>query len=192
MNGMAGQRATARKVLVACVGNPDRGDDGIGAMVAAALIGRLPADTTLLARSGDMMSLIHDWAGFDALVCVDAAAPMGAPGRIHRIDLAMEELPAGMAFTSSHSFGLADAIHLASALQCAPQDIVVYAVEGRCFDGGKAMTAEVAAAADEVAQRIVDEVDRLRQPRLERARDTGIAKPGVITENATYVGADEQ
>ena len=116
-----------------------------------ALAGRLPADAALLARSGDMMSLIEDWAGFDALVCVDAAAPMGAPGRIHRIDLAMDELPTDMSFTSSHAFGLAETVRLARTLELAPQDIVVYAVEGCCFDGGAPMTADVAAAAGEVA-----------------------------------------
>ena len=85
-----------RKVLVACLGNPDRGDDGLGAAVARALAGRLPDGVGLAVRSGDMLGLIDDWAGFDAVVCVDAAAPMdaslGTPGRIHRVDLARDDL----------------------------------------------------------------------------------------------------
>ena len=102
------QKAATRKVLVVCLGNPDRGDDAIGIMVANALVGRLPADTTLLARSGDMTSLIEDWVHFDALVCVDAAASAGVAGRIHRIDLATDELPTEMSFTSSHAFDRID------------------------------------------------------------------------------------
>lgn len=167
MSGTIDQRAVPRKVLVVGLGNPDRGDDGIGALVAKALAGRLPADVTLIARSSDMMSLIEDWAGFDALVCVDAAAPMGAPGRVHRINLTIDELPSGMSFTSSHAFGLADTVRLARALKLAPQDIVVYAVEGCCFDGGEPVTVDVAAAAGEVAHRIIAEVDRLRQSSAE-------------------------
>ena len=152
-----------RKVLVVCLGNPDRGDDALGVAVANALVGRLPADTKLLCRSGDMMSLIVDWAGFDALVCVDAAASMGVPGRIHRINLATDELPTEISLTSSHAFGLADTVRLARTLELAPQDIVVYAVEGGSFTVGAPMTPAVMAAIAKVADCIVAEVDRLRQ-----------------------------
>ena len=145
------QKAATRKVLVVCLGNPDRGDDAIGIMVANALVGRLPADTTLLARSGDMTSLIEDWVHFDALVCVDAAASAGVAGRIHRIDLATDELPTEMSFTSSHAFGLAETVRLARTLDLAPRDIVVYAVEGGSFEVGAPMTPAVVAAIAEVA-----------------------------------------
>jgi hydrogenase maturation protease len=147
------------KVLVLCLGNPDRGDDGIGAAIAEALAGRLPEGVALVARSGDMMTTIEDWAGIDALVCVDAAAPMGVPGRIHRIDLRTEELPRDMAFLSSHAFGLGDAIALARILGLAPHDIIVYAIEGTEFQGGAPMTAPVRAAiapaADQIAAQAV-------------------------------------
>lgn len=151
-----------RKILVLGLGNPDRGDDGVGAMVVRALGGRLPADIVLLSRNGDMLSLIEEWAGFDALVCVDAAAPKGTPGRIHRIDLTVEDLPPDASFTSSHALGLAEAIALARTLQAAPWDIIVYAVEGSCFAGGAPVTPVVAAAAGVVAGRIITEVGRLR------------------------------
>ncbi len=164
-----------RKVLVACLGNPDRGDDRIGALVAEALSGRLPPDVALIVRSGDMLALIDDWEGSDAFVCVDAAAPMGLPGRIHRFDLARDELPAEMAVASSHAFGLAEAIGLARMLGRAPRDIVVYAVEGACFDVGAAVTFEVAAAADRLVDRVVAEVARLRQQSLTAARAAAAA-----------------
>jgi hydrogenase maturation protease len=166
----ADQDVPPRKVLVLAVGNPDRGDDGVGVMVAQNLRGRLPNDVTVLPRSGDMLSLIEDCAGFDALVCVDAAAPMTgsmtAPGRIHRFDLARDTLPRELAVTSSHAFGLAEAIDLARALQRAPQTIIVYAVEGRCFDGGSALTPEVVTAAGVVADHVVAEIGRILQARL--------------------------
>jgi hydrogenase maturation protease len=73
-----------RKILVVGAGNPDRGDDGIGPVVARQLARRLPADVTVLTRSGDMLALVDDWAMFDAVFCIDAAAPIGVPGRVHR------------------------------------------------------------------------------------------------------------
>jgi hydrogenase maturation protease len=145
------------------LGSPDRGDDGVGAIVVRRLAGRLPSDVAIVVRSGDMLSLIEDWASFDALVCVDAAAPMGVPGRIHRIDLATGALPNNISPTSSHSLGIADAIKLARTLKCAPHDIIVYAIEGCCFSGGASVTPQVATAVGEVADRIVADVIRLRR-----------------------------
>ncbi len=155
-------RAAARSVRVIGIGNPDRGDDGIGAVVVHRLIHRLPDDVSVLMRSGDMLTLSNDMAGIDALVFIDAAAPAGSPGRIHRIDLTAGRLERSVSFASSHSFGLADAIALAQALGIASQAIVVYAIEGACFELGASITLEVVAAAGLAADRVVAEVSRLR------------------------------
>ncbi len=159
------------KVLVLGLGNPDRGDDGVGAVVAQDLPDRLPADIAIRTRSGDMLSLVDDWTEFDAVVCIDAAAPIDTPGRVHRIDLATHALPRDLALASSHAFGLADAIELARTLQLVLPHIVVYAVEGRCFDGGACLTPEVAAAAATVAEQVVAEVGRLRRHEAEGRSD---------------------
>ncbi|GAB3376114.1 hydrogenase maturation protease [Azotobacter armeniacus] len=156
MSGAGGQ------VQVLALGNPQRGDDGIGPAVAARLRGRLPAEVALRVCGGDLLGLLEDWNGVAALVCVDASAPLGDPGRIRRLDLATDELAREPSLASSHGFGLAEAVGLASALGLAPPRIVVYAVEGGRFADGAALTVEVAAAVDEVAARILDEVGRLR------------------------------
>jgi hydrogenase maturation protease len=151
----------SRKVLVACLGNADRGDDGAGAAVARSLAGRLPREVGLIARSGDMLALIDDWAEFNAVVCVDAATPAGTPGHVRRIDLARETLPVDVGVTTSHAFGLAEAVQLARTLQCAPLQIIVYAIEGESFETGAPMTAAVAAVVNEVGQRVIEEVRRI-------------------------------
>lgn len=156
---MTGETAPL-KVLVACLGNPDRGDDGLGAAVARELEAMLPANVALIEQRGDMLSLAGSFEGFDALICVDAAAPIGAPGKVHRIDLAGAELPRELLLASTHGFGLADAIGLARALNRAPKHIIVYAVEGRSFEAGAALTPEVAVAAQEVALQVIEEVER--------------------------------
>ncbi len=152
-----------RKVLVIGLGNPDRGDDGLGARVAEMLRGRLPASVAIIARRGDMLSLIDDWKGYDALVCIDASAPMGVPGRVRRIDLAATDLPPDLARASSHAFGVADTIALARSLQLAPREIVLYAVEGSSFDALSPLSPEVANAVDDVADRVIAEMERLRR-----------------------------
>lgn len=158
-----------RNVVVACLGNADRGDDALGAVVAQELRGRLPAGVALVVRSGDMLCLIEDFAGCEALICVDAAAPMGTPGSIHRLDLSTGEPVPSVSLTSSHALNLIDAIRLARVLRSAPQHIIVYAVEGVQFDIAAPMSAAVTAAAGEVARRVLAEVGSLIDRRAEAA-----------------------
>lgn len=145
------------------IGNPDRGDDGFGPEVASRLEVRLPAGVRVLARGGDLLDLVEDWAGFDAVVCVDSAAATTLPGRIHRIDAGRDGLPAGRAPASSHALGLAEVLRLARALGSAPEKIVVYAVEGESFEPGANLTPAVASALDAVAERVAAEVARLQR-----------------------------
>ena len=95
MTGTAAHPAAPRKLLVVGIGNPDRGDDAFGALVVQGLYGRLPADVRVIECRGDVLGLIEDWSGCDGLVCIDAAAPLGRPGRIRRIDLDTGPLPQG-------------------------------------------------------------------------------------------------
>lgn len=149
------------RIVVIGLGNPDRGDDGAGSAVATLLVDRLPAGAQLLNRRGDMLALLDDWAGADALVCIDAAAPMGRPGHIHRIDLDEADLPRTASAASSHALGLADAVALARALGTAPRKVIVFAIEGTCFDGGAPLTPEVAAALDSAATQVLAETAAL-------------------------------
>jgi hydrogenase maturation protease len=158
---MSGRQQKGR-VLVIGLGNPDRGDDGIGPLVAGILAGEDLQGVSVIVRSGDALSLIEDWAGADAVVMIDAAAAVRRPGCIQRIDLAAESLPRNLRPPSTHAFGMAEAIALARTLNRLPPQLVVYAIEGACFDPGAEMTAEVAAAAGEVAARVTGELLRLR------------------------------
>jgi hydrogenase maturation protease len=149
----------ARRLVIG-LGNPDRGDDGVGALVVAALAGRLPEGVEATTRAGDMLALVEDWTGAQAVICIDAAATVGAPGRIHRIDGHDGALLPEPGLASSHAFGLAEAIALSRALGTAPPVLIVYAVEGSGFDTGAPVSAAVAAAVDEVAAQVLAEVER--------------------------------
>jgi hydrogenase maturation protease len=158
MKRKAESRRTAAKVLVIGVGNRDRGDDGIGPVVAERLEGRVPACIAIIERSGDALALIEDWAGRESVVLVDAAAPGGEPGRVHRVDLLADELPAGLSLSSTHALGVAEAVGLARTLGMLPARIVVYAVEGKKFDPGADLSPEVMAAVEGVVARVAAEL----------------------------------
>jgi hydrogenase maturation protease len=144
-------------VLVAAIGNSDRGDDGFGLAVAARLRGRVPAGVHVIERSGDVLALIEEWNGYSAVIVVDAAAPIGRPGRIHRLDLAGRPLPNGLARGSTHAFGVAEAVELARSVNRLPRHLVTYLVEGERFDIGASLSPAVAEAVDTVVNRILAE-----------------------------------
>jgi hydrogenase maturation protease len=147
--------------LVVGVGNPDRGDDGFGPVVAGKLRGRVPCGVEVLERSGDALALIEDWQCIPTVVVIDAVALIGEPGRIHRLDLSNSALPIGFAPGSSHEFGVAETIELARSLGRLPQRLVAYLVEGEYFEPGAPLSPAVAAAVEEVAEQATAEISIL-------------------------------
>jgi hydrogenase maturation protease len=152
-------------VLVVGIGNPDRGDDGFGPAVASRLRGRVPPGVCILERGGDVLALIEEWAGFSAVVIVDAAAQISRPGRVHRLDLTHCSPSAGFARSSTHAFGIAEAVELARSLDQLPSRLIAYLVEGERFDIGAPLSPVVAEAVGEVVERIVVEFARIAAAR---------------------------
>jgi hydrogenase maturation protease len=142
-------------VLIAGIGNPDRGDDGVGPAVAWRLRGRVPSGVSILERSGDALALIDDWKGFPSVILVDAVAPITKTGRVHHLDLTGSPLPVASTPRSTHAFGLAETVELARSLGRLPLFIVAYLVEGEQFETGALLSPAVAEAVEEVAERIL-------------------------------------
>ncbi|MDR3472940.1 MAG: hydrogenase maturation protease [Devosia sp.] len=140
------------RALVVGFGNPDRGDDAAGPLVVRALAGRIAA--RVLEAHGDALALIDEWRGAEALVLIDAAAPMGCPGRIHSVDIAAADLPRDLSVGSTHAFGLPEAVALSRRLGSLPPRAMVYAIEGVRFDPGAPVSPEVAGAIADVAARV--------------------------------------
>ena len=148
-------------VLVVAIGNPDRGDDGFGPAVAHRLMGRVPSTVRILERSGEVSALIDDWDGIPSVFVIDAMAPISEPGQVHRFDLIDSPLPIGFAPNSSHAFGVAETVELARSLGRLPQYLVAYLVEGEQFGTGAPLSPSVAAAVDDVAERVLAELSAI-------------------------------
>ena len=143
--------------LIVGVGNAFRRDDAAGLAAATRLHGLLPA-IRVLAREGDLASLLDDWRGADAVIVVDATSSGSEPGTIRRYDAHERPLPAAFTRSSTHSFGIAEAVELARALGRLPARVVVFGIEGRDFTPGDALSPDVEAAVDEVVRRVTAEV----------------------------------
>lgn len=152
---------TGSSPLVIGIGNPDRGDDAVGLIVARHLALRCPAGVRIVEHSGESTGLLDCLGSADQAFVVDACMAGGPPGTINRFDVTANALPAIAFACSTHGMGLAHAIALARALGCLPPHCVVYAIEGRRYEIGAALSPEVAAAARKVADLIWNELQNI-------------------------------
>jgi hydrogenase maturation protease len=145
-------------VLVIGLGNPDRGDDALGREAARRLAENPQPGIKIIQRDGGGLGLLDDWNGYNTVLLLDAAAPCGQPGHIHRINLSEQKLPPGFSSNSTHGLGIAEAVQMATALGRLPPQLIIYAVEGKSFDFGAPLTPKVAAAMPELLSRLHEEL----------------------------------
>lgn len=125
----------AEKIRVIGVGNLDRGDDGIGPVVAAVVAAESPPDIDVVASIADPSRLIDRWDGADVVVIVDAVVDGRDPGTITVIDGIKDPIPADVAAVSSHGMGVGAAIELGRSLGRLPDQLVVVGVTAESFEG---------------------------------------------------------
>ncbi len=143
----------ARRLIIG-VGNALCGDDGAGHAVIDHLAALELAGVELAAVRGEALELIDAWSSAESVIVVDAASSGQPVGTIRRMDATDADLPAVVERTSSHGFGLAEAVALARNVGRLPARLVVYTIEGRAFAAGEPMSPPVAAAAAAVGSEL--------------------------------------
>jgi hydrogenase maturation protease len=132
-------------VLVIGIGHPDRGDDAAGLLVARRLATTNSMSLEVRESGGDLLTLVTDWAGSEAVILVDAVVGTGVPGEVRVLDLLAVAAP-GERNVSSHGFGLGEAVALSRALGTLPGALRLVGIEGSRFDVGTPPTPAVQAA----------------------------------------------
>lgn len=153
-------------VLVIGIGNVDRGDDGVGNFTLECLCTRVPTCVKTTQHSGEGTSLIDLWQTNDTpTVYIIDAMDSGLPaGSIRCFEVHEKPLPSYFGqHNSTHAFGLAEAVELARSLGCLPQKLIVYGIEGQCFDFGAPLSSEVESAARRVTELILNELADLAE-----------------------------
>jgi len=146
--------------MVLGLGNPDRGDDAAGRVVAQQLVHALPDDVAIIEHDGEATALLALFDGVSNAVIVDACQSGAAAGTVYRFDVNASPLPQARFGLSTHSFGLDAAIELARALGQLPPSCIVYAIEGANFDDGVGLSSEATTAVERVAPQIAAEFAR--------------------------------
>ena len=149
------------RTLVIAVGNPSRGDDAVGPLLADRLTswlsneartpdGSAPHDVAVICDQQLMVEHAYDLRGRDRVLFIDAAARQGEPVQWQRV----EASACGPAI-SSHQCTPAQLLHLcAHTLQIPPPQASLLSLRGEGFELGApvsgAMHAAMAQAWDEI------------------------------------------
>lgn len=138
-------------VLIVGLGNPLRGDDGIGMRVAALLAqGELPPGVEVIEGGTPGLGLVPVLEGRRRVVLVDAADVGRGPGAFVRFTLDEARLVGDEKHISIHDAGLRDALLLAAALGELPDEVVIVGVQPANVDWHEGLSPEVEASLPEI------------------------------------------
>ncbi len=135
------------------LGNPFRGDDGIGYALASELHKTFPQSSIFLLHD-DFTPILSIFEQHALCFIFDAVAGDKPPGTIIEVDLlhgTLEELT-NLA-TSSHHMSLTQIIELGRQMDLMPQALYLFGVVGKDFTLGAPMGSEVKAAIPAVVKR---------------------------------------
>ena len=156
------------RLLVACVGNVLRGDDGFGPAVAARLESSLPEGVELVETGIGGIALVQELlAGCDGLVLVDAIDQEAAPGTLFRIEPEVEE---AAHVADVHLANPERVMGIAKAMGALPERVVIVGCQPADVDElGQGLSPQVGAAVERAADAVRETVSAwLRKD--ERAR----------------------
>ena len=149
--------------MVIGIGNGLGHDDAAGLVIARGLrASGHEAELTVHEHECETLGLLDIWQGADAVVLVDAIRSGAPPGTLHRFDATCAPIPARLRSSSStHAFGVGEAIELARALGRLPRRVVLLGIEGRRFAAGSGLSDEVEAMTAELLEAVLTEARQL-------------------------------
>ena len=146
-------------VVIIGVGNPDRGDDAVGAEIVAHLEGFVPEGVRLVHTTGsDPATVMELWEDADRAILVDAMVSGTEAGSVERFDATHTRLPHNVRLVSTHALGAGLAVEMARVLERLPSHLSVYGIEGCCYDSGAELSPRVAAAVPVAVGMILEEL----------------------------------
>lgn len=143
--------------VVVGIGNAYRSDDGAGWAVVDALQKTYSKNVAYKKLGGDVAQLLDIFSKFSIVYLVDACCSDRESWR--RFDVSESDLFMKETLTSSHGFGVSQAIALAKNLDLMPKKIIIYAIFGKRFIMGDCMSSSVADAIPHVVAALIKELD---------------------------------
>ena len=153
------------RLLVACVGNVLRGDDGFGPAVAERLDGSLAEGVDLVETGIGGIALVQELlAGCDGLVLVDAVDQDAPPGTLFRIE---PEVERGVHVPDVHLANPERVLAIAKAMGALPERVVIIGCQPAATDElGEGLSAVVTAAVERAAEAVRETLEGWRHARV--------------------------
>ena len=146
-------------VLILGLGNPLRGDDGIGPRVVEELNQHgLPDGVAAVDGGTGGVGLLGMLEGWSRVVVVDAADVGQEPGEFIRFTSEQAQIAESSDDLSLHNAGLADALALARALDRSLPPMVIFGIQPERIGWGEGLSPAVEAAFPALVQAILEEV----------------------------------
>lgn len=146
--------------LLLGVGNPWRGDDGIGPAVAGR-VARLGIPELEVAVETEPLALLVHLEGQSTVVVVDATTPGPNPGRVRVWRIGSDRLVRRGQVIGSHGLGVGDAVELARSLGRLPPELTLVGVEARSSRLGDGLSGPVHERLDDAVQAVLHEFAKL-------------------------------
>jgi hydrogenase maturation protease len=149
-------------VLVLGLGNPLRGDDGVGPRVIEELSRRdLPEGATALDAGTGGLDLLHVLEGWERAVIIDAADVGREPGQFARFTPGEAWLVDSEDATSLHNAGLAEVLALAEAIGQPLPELVIFGVQPEKIGWGEGLSPVVEAVLPDLVNAVLEEINKL-------------------------------
>ena len=148
--------------VVIGIGNPHRGDDAVGIVVANRLKEVVPDGVEVYENFGEAAGIVELLGKAGAAILIDAVSSGADAGKVFRFDAAKEKIRTDCLRYSTHAFGVAEAIELARVLGQLPPKVIVFGIEGKGFEIGEGLSCEVEASVKDVVERILEEIEGMK------------------------------
>ena len=146
-----------RRIKIIAIGNPLRGDDGVGPAVLDRLRAvELPDNVTLIDSGSDPMDAVPHLFDTDKVVIIDAASMNRAPGHIELLCPDNLRETSDHAPCSTHVYGLAEGLALARAVGFKPE-IRIIGIQPQNTDAAEGLSPEVASRIPDIINLVLEE-----------------------------------
>jgi hydrogenase maturation protease len=165
--------ASLPRTLVIGLGNPLRGDDGVGVRVIQQLASvQLPPDVEVMDGGTQGLGIVNAFEGRQRVILVDATDMGASPGCVARFTLEQALLIGADEHLSIHAAGLRDALLLAQALDMLPDELVVFGVQPANTEWRTGLSSAVEAVLPHLVAALLAEMGESHQPSKPSALDT--------------------
>jgi hydrogenase maturation protease len=130
------------KTIIIGVGNPFRGDDGIGSAIIKILRTENSQNFVLVDGGTDGLALLDQLAEYEKAIIIDAVQMLEIPGIVKSFTPAEAKIKIKSDVLSTHGFGLAEMLKLADELNIKTK-ITIIGIQPKNIDFGEGLSDEI-------------------------------------------------